>query len=67
MCWQDGWDISTPPGVYSTGFQKQILKKQFDNLGAVLIPSTPDEFLAYIKSEQAKWGPLVAATGVKLD
>jgi tripartite-type tricarboxylate transporter receptor subunit TctC len=43
------------------------LKKQFDNLGAVLIPSTPDEFLAYIKSEQAKWGPLVAATGVKLD
>ena len=43
------------------------LKRQFDNLGAVLIPSTPDEFVAYIKSEQAKWGPLVAATGVKLD
>src|SRR5262245_32400944 len=43
------------------------LKKQFDNLGAVLIPSTSDEFFAYIKSEQAKWGPLVAATGVKLD
>jgi len=43
------------------------LKRQFDNLGAVLIPSTPDEFFAYIKSEQAKWGPLVAATGVKLE
>jgi tripartite-type tricarboxylate transporter receptor subunit TctC len=43
------------------------LKRQFDNLGAVAIPGTPDEFSAYIKSEQAKWGPLVAATGVKLE
>ena len=47
--------------------QSPELKRQFDNLGAVLIPSTPDEFVTYIKSEQAKWGPLVAATGVKLD
>jgi len=64
----------TPPDVLErlqkatvTVLRSPELKKQFDNLGAVLIPSTPDEFLAYIKSEQAKWGPLVAATGVKLD
>jgi tripartite-type tricarboxylate transporter receptor subunit TctC len=65
---------STPPDVLArlqkatvAVLQSLELKKQFDSLGAVLIPSTPDEFLTYIKSEQAKWGPLVAATGVKLD
>ena len=34
---------------------------------SVVIPGTPEQFAAYIKSEQAKWGPLVATTGVKLD
>ena len=43
------------------------LKARFDSQSAVVIPSTPEEFAAYIKAEQAKWAPLVAATGVKLD
>jgi tripartite-type tricarboxylate transporter receptor subunit TctC len=64
----------TPPDVLDrlrkatvAVLQSVELKRQFENLGAVLIPSTPDEFFTYIKSEQAKWGPLVAATGVKLE
>jgi len=28
---------------------------------------TPQEFAAYILAEQAKWGPVVAKTGVRLD
>jgi tripartite-type tricarboxylate transporter receptor subunit TctC len=47
--------------------QSPELKARFDSQSAVVIPSTPEEFAAYIKSEQAKWGPLVAATGVKLE
>jgi tripartite-type tricarboxylate transporter receptor subunit TctC len=43
------------------------LKARFDSQSAVVIPGTPEEFAAYIKSEQAKWAPLVAATGVKLE
>jgi len=64
----------TPPEVLArlqkatvAVLQSPELKAQFDSQSAVLIPSTPEEFAAYIKSEQAKWAPLVAATGVKLD
>ena len=32
-----------------------------------LPPSTPDEFAAFVEAEQAKWGPVVRATGVKLE
>jgi tripartite-type tricarboxylate transporter receptor subunit TctC len=47
--------------------QSADLKAKFDSQSAVVIPGTPEQFAAYIKSEQAKWGPLVATTGVKLD
>jgi tripartite-type tricarboxylate transporter receptor subunit TctC len=43
------------------------LKKQFDTLNAVADPMTPEQFAAFIRAEQAKWGPVVARTGVKLD
>jgi tripartite-type tricarboxylate transporter receptor subunit TctC len=43
------------------------LKKKFENLNAVAFPGTPEDFAAYIKAEQDKWEPVVAATGVKLD
>jgi hypothetical protein len=32
------------------------LKKQFDSQDAVPAPTTPGEFAAFVKSEQAKWG-----------
>jgi len=43
------------------------LKKQFDSQNALPSPSTPDEFAAFVRAEQAKWGPVVRATGVKLE
>ena len=30
-------------------------------------PTTPAEFAAFVKAEQAKWGPVVTATGAKLE
>jgi tripartite-type tricarboxylate transporter receptor subunit TctC len=43
------------------------LKKQFDSQDAVPAPTTPGEFVDFVKSEQAKWGPVVVATGAKLE
>jgi hypothetical protein len=28
---------------------------------------TPSEFASFVKAEQAKWGPVVVATGAKLE
>jgi tripartite-type tricarboxylate transporter receptor subunit TctC len=47
--------------------RSQELKKQFDSQSAVPAPTTPEEFTAFVRAEQAKWGPLVVATGAKLE
>ena len=43
------------------------LKKQFESQNAAPSPTTPDAFAAFLQVEQAKWGPVVLATGVKLE
>jgi tripartite-type tricarboxylate transporter receptor subunit TctC len=43
------------------------LKKQFDTQDAVPSPSTPEEFTTFVKSERAKWEPVVTAVGIKLE
>ena len=43
------------------------LKEQFATHDAVASPSTPEEFTAFVQAEQAKWGPVVTAVGIKLD
>ena len=43
------------------------LKKQYDTQNAVPLPSTPEEFAAFVKGERAKWEPVVSAVGIKLD
>jgi tripartite-type tricarboxylate transporter receptor subunit TctC len=50
-----------------TTLRSAELKKQFDTQDAVPSPSTPAEYAAFVKSEQAKWGPVVTAVGIKLD
>jgi tripartite-type tricarboxylate transporter receptor subunit TctC len=43
------------------------LKKHFDTQDAVASPTTSAEFAAFVKSEQAKWEPVVVTTGIKLE
>jgi tripartite-type tricarboxylate transporter receptor subunit TctC len=50
-----------------TVLQSNELKKQFDSQNAEPSPTTPDEFAAFVRDEQAKWARVVRATGVKLD
>ena len=35
--------------------------------GARFIPMTPDQFGAFVKTEIAKWAPVVKASGAKAD
>jgi hypothetical protein len=35
--------------------------------GAVASPTTPEELQAYVKSELAKWTPIIQAAGIKAD
>jgi tripartite-type tricarboxylate transporter receptor subunit TctC len=41
------------------------LLDQFAKLSGVAIPSTPQQYAAYVASEQAKWGAIVKAIGFK--
>ena len=43
------------------------LKKQYATFNATPAPATPQQYAAYVLAEQAKWGPVVLKTGVKLD
>jgi tripartite-type tricarboxylate transporter receptor subunit TctC len=43
------------------------LIKQFETFNATPAPMTQQQFAAFILAEQAKWGPLVIKTGVRLD
>jgi tripartite-type tricarboxylate transporter receptor subunit TctC len=51
----------------ASALRSAALKAQYDAQHVVVIPSTPEEFAAYIRAEQAKWGPLIAVAGIKLE
>jgi tripartite-type tricarboxylate transporter receptor subunit TctC len=43
------------------------VKARFDDLGGVIQPMSPDELMAYVRAEHAKWAKVVQASGAKLD
>ncbi|MDH7797086.1 MULTISPECIES: tripartite tricarboxylate transporter substrate binding protein [unclassified Beijerinckia] len=43
------------------------LVKQFESQEAIPSPTSAADFIAFVKSERAKWGPLIASTGIKLE
>jgi tripartite-type tricarboxylate transporter receptor subunit TctC len=75
----DNWyGLSAPAGVpadildklqraATVALRSTELKKQFDSQDAVPSPMSPAEFAAFVKTEQAKWGPVVLETGAKLE
>jgi tripartite-type tricarboxylate transporter receptor subunit TctC len=36
-------------------------------MGAEVATDTPEEFAAFIRVEQKKWGDIIKATGIKFD
>jgi tripartite-type tricarboxylate transporter receptor subunit TctC len=41
------------------------VKEKLASQGAILSPTTPDAFAAYIRAEIDKWGKVVQAAGIK--
>lgn len=72
------YGISGPAGIVKpvvnrvSGELKKILdqpdvKERFGQQGADATYLAPDSFVAFLKAEWAKWGPVVKATGAKAD
>jgi tripartite-type tricarboxylate transporter receptor subunit TctC len=43
------------------------LQKRFADLGGEIQPMSPDELMAYVRSEHEKWAKVVKASGAKVD
>jgi tripartite-type tricarboxylate transporter receptor subunit TctC len=43
------------------------VKERFAQQGALATPMTPQQYTAFVKAELAKWGPVVKASGAKVD
>jgi len=56
------WNVETHKVMQTPEMQARLL-----NEGARFIPMTPDEFGAFVKSEIAKWAPVVKASGARVD
>ena len=56
------WNAETHKVMQSPEIQARLL-----NEGARFIPMTPDQFSAFVKSEIAKWAPVVKASGARVD
>lgn len=43
------------------------IREQWESGGALVVPGTPEEFAAFIQSEQTRWSRLIKRSGVKLE
>jgi tripartite-type tricarboxylate transporter receptor subunit TctC len=43
------------------------IQARLPNEGARFVPNTPEQFAAFVKSEIAKWAPVVKASGARVD
>ena len=53
--------------AFVQAMQSPELKARAATLMAELVPGTPEQFGAFVRSELAKYGPVVKASGAKLD
>ena len=62
----------TPPevlarihGAATGALRSPEVVEQYAKVSGIAVPSTPQEYAAFILAEQAKWGPIVKAIGFK--
>jgi len=48
-----------------SSLQTPDAKRVLEGQGAEAVPSTPEEFGAFLKSEIAKWGKVIKEAGIK--
>ncbi len=75
----DSWNglfapAGTPPEIVNRisaavqqGFRDPALRKRMEDMGATPVGDTPEQFRAFVASEQQKWGNFVRSTGIKVE
>jgi tripartite-type tricarboxylate transporter receptor subunit TctC len=43
-----------------------VTKERLEQLGVVVVGSTPGELGAFLKSEMDKWGPVIKEAGISI-
>ncbi|MFL5046657.1 MAG: Bug family tripartite tricarboxylate transporter substrate binding protein [Xanthobacteraceae bacterium] len=63
----------TPPAIVrrmhadtAAALAEPSIKGRLEQLGLVVVGSTPEDLGAHLKAEMAKWGPLIKGAGLKL-
>jgi tripartite-type tricarboxylate transporter receptor subunit TctC len=56
------WNAETLKIMQTPEMQARLV-----NEGARFIPMSPEQFAAFVKSEIAKWAPVVKASGARVD
>ena len=54
-------------GELNKAFATPAVQKRFADVGMEEMPGTPEQFRALARAESKRWGPVIKATGVKLD
>jgi tripartite-type tricarboxylate transporter receptor subunit TctC len=54
-------------GELSRSFSAPAVQKTFADIGMEAMPGTPEQFFSLARAEAGRWGPVIKATGVKLD
>jgi tripartite-type tricarboxylate transporter receptor subunit TctC len=54
-------------GELNRSFGTAAVQKRFEDIGMEAMPGTPEQFFALARAESRRWGPVIKATGVKLD
>ena len=64
----------TPPDVVArlhadtVGVLAELaIQKRMQDLGSIIVGSAPDELARYLRTEMAKWGPLIRDANIRLD
>jgi Uncharacterized protein conserved in bacteria len=43
------------------------IQKRMQDLGSILVGSTPEELARHLQAEMAKWGPIIRDANIRLD
>jgi len=54
-------------GELNKAFSAPAVQKRFSDFGMEEMPGTPEQFHTLARAESTRWGPVIKATGVKLD
>jgi tripartite-type tricarboxylate transporter receptor subunit TctC len=59
--------VATPNREVARILPAEDIGRRFGDAGGEISPMSPDELMAYVRAERAKWAVAVKASGTKMD